>query len=81
MKCQRVKMVVGFILPVGRERYGLRTTEAPWKQYAEHDMLEHLKGIDEIPEVYRDTADRWSEECRDISFEWLEEFEKEKEEE
>ena len=77
MRYQKVNMVVGFTVPIGEQHYGERTTEAPWKRYAEHDMLEHLKDIEGIPEIYRETADRWSEYCPEISFEWLEEFERE----
>ena len=76
MRYEKVKMVVEFIVPIGEEHYGPRTTQAHWKRYAEHDMLEQLKDIEDIPEIYRETADRWSQPCAEISFVWLGEFEK-----
>jgi len=75
MRYQKVKMVVEFVVPVGKEHYGSRTTQASWKKYAEHDMLEHLKDSEDIPDVYRETVDRWSGSSPKVSFEWLEEFE------
>ena len=70
MKYQRVNMIITFTVPVGREYYGDRATESDWRQYAEHDMHEHLKDLEDIPDLYRCTADRGGD-----SFEWLEEFE------
>ena len=70
MKYQKAKMVKEFIVPVGVESYGPRTTEAHWQKYAEHDMLQHLKDIEDIPEEYRDTS-----QGGDVSFEWGEQFE------
>lgn len=70
-------MVVEFVVPVGEECYGSRTTQAHWKKYAEHDMLEHLKDPEDIPYVYRETVDKWSGYSPEISFEWLDEIEEE----
>ena len=73
MTYHRVKMIVEFVVPVGREHYGSSTTEAHWQKYAEHDMLHYIKDIEDVPEGYRETA-----ECGNISFEWGEQFEEEK---
>ena len=75
MRYQKVNMIISFIVPVGEEHYGPRTTQAPWKQYAEHDMLGHLKDVEDLPPIYSTTADRWSD-CSQVQFEWLEEFER-----
>jgi len=70
-------MIVEFIVPAGREHYGPRTTEAHWKEYAEHDMLQHLKDAEEVPSVYRDIVGGCSGHSPEVSFEWLEESEEE----
>lgn len=77
MTYQKVKMVVEFTVPVGEEHYGLRTAQAHWKQYAEHDMLEHLKAPEDITDVYREAVNRRSAYSPRVSFEWLDEFEQE----
>jgi len=39
-----------------------RDIEAHWQKYAEHDILQYLKDIEDIPEECRGT------ECADVSF-------------
>ncbi|MBI4340252.1 MAG: hypothetical protein HY680_09940 [Chloroflexi bacterium] len=73
MKAQRVRMILEFDVPVGREHYGPRVTEAPWRRLAEHDMKQWIRDSEDVPEVYRYCAHIHS----DVSFEWLQEFEKE----
>ena len=69
MRYQRVTMTVEFEVPIGRDAYGVRQDdEAKWSAFAEHDMLEHLKDIEEIPEGY------WGVDRISVSFTWGEEF-------
>ena len=72
MKYQKVNMVVRFVVPVGREYYGDRSTETPWKRYAEHDMRQYIKDIEDIQDSYLHTTSYTAD-----SFEWLEEFDNE----
>ena len=77
MKYKKVKMIIDFLVPAERADYGIRTcNELSWQEYAEHDMLAHLKDYDDMPEQYRQSANRWSSECDDISFKWGKEIEK-----
>jgi len=68
MKFQKVKMVVEFDVPVGREAYSPRFIGHPWQEFAEHDMLDHLKECDAM-------ADRFVF-VSDVDFEWGKKFEK-----
>ncbi|MEW6033512.1 MAG: hypothetical protein AB1603_01500 [Chloroflexota bacterium] len=72
MRWQRVRMVLEFDVPVGREHYRERNNEAPWRRLAEHDMKQWIRDAEDVPEVYRCCADMQP----DISFEWLHEFER-----
>ena len=49
---QKVQMIIEFDVPTNREAYGIRTVNTfPWKEYAEHDMLEWLKDSYEIGDI------------------------------
>ena len=72
MKYQKVNMVVRFVVPVGREYYGDRNTVAPWENYAEHDMGQYIKDIEDVPVEYQSIS------CAGNSIEWLEEFDSER---
>jgi len=70
MKYQKVNMLIQFKVPVGKEYYGFRNTDAPWKRYAIHDMRQYIKDAEDIPEQYRNTVT-----YLDHSFDWLDEYE------
>lgn len=66
MKIQKVKMVIEFEVPYGREAYGKRTeNKFPWKDYAEHDMLMWIKEGDEVGEHLLETT-----KFGNVSFQW-----------
>ena len=76
MQFQKARMTIEFAVPVGERYYGERQGEFKWSTYAEHDMLEHLKHLDDIHGLYVDTADRWADEVSDVSFDWGDTFER-----
>ena len=73
MRCQRVRMILEFDVPVGREHYGDRNAEASWQRFAQHDMTQWIRDAEEVPDISVFTSHMRSK----IAFEWLEESEDE----
>jgi|APFre7841882654_1041346.scaffolds.fasta_scaffold02883_3 hypothetical protein len=69
IKKVKVTMKVKFEVPKGKQPYKGRTdgNVLPWKTYAEHDMIKHLKNIDELPDYISENIDMGG-----VSFEWSE---------